>query len=70
MKARRRKFRAGSSIPKPRLSIDGWRVTYYEPTFGTRSFVETTHTGLAKAKKWLDAGGYSYTVKGFTNGLP
>lgn len=51
--------------PKPvtRLSIDGWRVRYYEPTHGTREFVVDTHKALADARKWLDAGGYSYSVK-------
>jgi hypothetical protein len=49
--------------PVTRLSIDGWRVRYYEPTYGTREFDVVTHKALADARKWLDAGGYSYSVK-------
>jgi hypothetical protein len=46
-----------------RLSIDGWRVTYYEPTHGTISEIVTDHDKLAKMKRWLNEGGYSYKVK-------
>jgi len=45
------------------LSIDGWRVTYYEPTHGTISEIVTDHDKLAKMKRWLNEGGYSYKVK-------
>lgn len=56
-------FLPGRRTPKQRLSIDGWTVTYYEPTFGTRSFNVDTHAELSKAREWLDAGGHSYRVK-------
>jgi hypothetical protein len=46
-----------------RLSIDGWRVTYYEPTYGSRSDIVTSHSELAKMKRWLNEGGYSYKVR-------
>ena len=59
-----------------RLSIDGWRVTYYEPTHGTISEIVTDHDKLASTscrfdgleageqmKRWLNEGGYSYKVK-------
>jgi hypothetical protein len=46
-----------------RLSIDGWSVTYYEPTYGSRTEVVTAHDKLAKMKQWLDEGGYSYKVR-------
>jgi hypothetical protein len=50
---------------RTRIAIEGWKVRYYEPTYGTREFLCTGSTAvaeLAKAKGWLDQGGYSYTV--------
>lgn len=51
------------ATPTRRLSIDGWRVTYYVPTHGTQSDVVTSHSELAKMRKWLDEGRYSYKVR-------
>jgi hypothetical protein len=53
---------APPSKPRQRLSIDGWKVSYYEPTFGMRAFDVYTHAALANAKAWLDVGGYVYRV--------
>jgi hypothetical protein len=48
--------------PSSWTAIAGWKITYYEPTYGTRSFRVTTHAELAKDKAWLDAGGYGYSI--------
>lgn len=40
-----------------------WEITYFEPTNGTRSFRVATDAELAEAIVWLDAGGYSYSVR-------
>jgi hypothetical protein len=53
----------GTRGGRQRLSIDGWRVTYYEPTYGTRTETVKYHHELAKMKRWLDEGGYSYKVR-------
>jgi hypothetical protein len=45
------------------VPIKGWRVTYYVPTHGSQEWFEDDPRKLAKAKKWLDAGGYSYKVR-------
>ena len=52
-----------------RLSIDGWKVRYYDPRLGTHEFVVTTHHELAKAKEWLNEGGYMYTITPMRNGV-
>jgi hypothetical protein len=57
----------GGFIVRGRASIDGWVVHYFEPTYGMREFIETTHEGLAKSKVWLNEGGYTYSVKMLTS---
>ena len=59
----KRHFTPGSKLARPRLAILGWRVRYYEPTYGMREFVETTHKGLAKSLEYLNAEGAMYDVK-------
>ena len=46
-----------------RFSIDGWKIRYYEPTYGMREFVVTTHKELAEFKSLLNDSGFSYTIK-------
>lgn len=53
----------GTRGGRQRLSIDGWHVTYYEPTYGSRTETVSTHSELAKMKQWLNEGGYSYKVR-------
>jgi hypothetical protein len=41
----------------------GWTVQYVDPRFGARSFVVATQRELDVSKRWLDAGGYTYSVE-------
>ena len=59
----RSRFKPAPRGKPMRLSIDGWEISYFEPTYGTRKFTVATHPELAAAKKWLDAGGYSYSTR-------
>ena len=40
----KRHFTPGPKLARPRLAILGWRIRYYEPTYGMHEFIETTHT--------------------------
>ena len=46
-----------------RFSIDGWKVRYFEPTYGMREIVVTTHKALKELKDLLNDSGYVYTIK-------
>ena len=48
---------------RPARPPRGWTVQYVDPRFGARSFVAATQRDLDVAKRWLDAGGYAYTVE-------
>ena len=58
-------MRAG---PITRLSIDGWKIRYYDPRLGTHEWMVTSHQELAKAKEWLNDGGYCYTIREVVRG--
>jgi hypothetical protein len=66
----KRGFLPGKTKKGERLSVDGFEVTYYEPRYGMITFRVKTHHELAEDKVWLDAGGYMYRVKPFTEGSP
>ncbi len=49
-------------------AVAGWTVSYFEPTYGMRSFRVCSHPELAAAKVWLDAGGYMYSTREIPKG--
>ncbi len=57
-----------NDVTKSWTAIAGWTVSYFEPTYGMRSFRVSSHAELAAAKVWLDAGGYMFSTREIPKG--
>lgn len=49
-------------------AIEGWEITYLEPTYGMRTFRVNSHAELARDREWLDGCGHTYTVREIPKG--